>query len=311
MGLGQRAWLVIVLILLLPCPVFAIDEARISSIRGIIDIQPDLYSEEELEITYTGVSGTILGDEFYLPGEISGLNVRDNEGSLDFSKRMDDGITTVRFIFRRGLRPGREYKITIAYRSANFTSKSGSLWGYSTLLLAGSEVDEWVITLSIPDDVELYLPTGPALEGLRLVAHREDRTICEWFKTDSDQLAVAMGYSPIEAKSESRLVIYLVLAGVFSVAGVAGFLIRGLLPQKRTARGVELAIRLLEDRERRIVRELAGGQNMTQAELVKATKLSKATVSRAVVELERRKVITRDRSGRVVRAKLQDWMLDS
>lgn len=311
MGFGQRAWLVPLLILILPCSVHALDEARITSIRGIISIQPDLYSEEELEITYAGVAGIILGDEFHLPGEISGLGVRDDEGSLDFSKRMDDGITTVRFIFRRGLRPGREYRVTIDYRSANFTSKSGSVWGYSTLLMAGSEVDEWVVTLEIPDDVELYLPTGPALEGLRLVVHQGDRTICEWFKADSDQLAVAMGYSPIEAKAESRLVIYLSLAGVFLVAGVAGFLIQGLMPRKRTAKGVELAIKLLEDRERRIVRELAGGQSMTQAELVKATKLSKATVSRAVVELERRKVVTRDRSGRVVRAKLQDWILDS
>jgi uncharacterized membrane protein len=120
-----------------------------------------------------------------------------------------------------------------------------------------------------------------------------------------------MGYSPIQVASESRLIVYLALVGVFLVAGVAGYLLRGLVPQKKTPKGVEIAIKLLEDRERRIVRELAGGQSLTQAELVKATKLSKATVSRAVVELERRRVVARERSGRVVRARLQDWILET
>ena len=287
------------------------DQAGITSIRGLIQVQPNLYSEEELEVTYRGISGTILGDEFRLPGEISNLEVRDGEGILDFSKKMVEGITIVRYIFRRGLKPGNEDRITISYRSSNFTYKSGNIWGYSTLLLAGSEVDEWVVTLEIPGDVELYLPTGEAGSGLRRVAHEGDRTVCEWGKANSERMAVAMGYSPIEVKSESRLIVYLVLAGVFLVAGVAGYLIRGLVPQKKSPKGVEIAVKILEDRERRIVRELAGGQSLTQAELVKATKLSKATVSRAVVELERRRVVARERSGRVVRVRLQDWVMET
>jgi len=303
--------MVLCVIIYLLCPVMALDQARITSIGGLIRIMPDLFSEEELVITYEGISGTVLGDEFRLPGEISSLKVRDVEGSLDFSKKTSGGITTVRYIFRRGLRPGGENTVTISYRSANFTSKSGDVWGYSTLLMAGSKVGQWGVILELPSEVELYMPDGDAIESLRRIAREGGKTVCEWSREKSDQLALAIGYSPLQEESGSRLTLYLAIAGVLMVAGVAGYLLRGLAPDEKVPKAVELAIKLLEDRERRIVRELSGGQSLTQAELVKATKLSKATVSRAVVELERRKVVNRERSGRVIRVSLQDWILET
>ena len=60
MGLGQRAWLVTLLILLLPRPVIAIDEARISSIRGIIEVQPDLTHPPQDAIIARGTEADTL-----------------------------------------------------------------------------------------------------------------------------------------------------------------------------------------------------------------------------------------------------------
>ena len=169
----------------------------------------------------------------------------------------------------------------------------------------------WSLILELPGDVEIYPPSGDALTGLRRISHDRGLTICEWVAEDSDSLPIAIGWAPLVENAPSRLLVYLGLAGVVLVAAVAGFLLRALMPPKRVPKAVEIATKILEDRERRIVRELAGGQNLTQMELVKATKLSKATVSRAVVELERRRVVTRESSGRVIRVKLQDWILET
>ncbi len=313
MGGKRLTWVVLCLLLLLSTRASAQDESRITRVTGRIKVLPNLISEEEVRVTYLGVSGSVLGDEFRIPGEISNLKVRDAQGSIDFSKRRAGNITIVRYFFRTSLRPEKQQEITITYRSANFTSKSGNLWGYSTIFLAASPVDEWSVTLELPGEAELYLPSGDALLGLKRVHHESGATICEWSATDSDRLALAIGYSPVEGTSKPMLLLYLALAGAMLVAAVAGFLVRTLVPQKRkrVPKAVEMAVKILEDRERRIVRELAAGQRLTQAELVKVTKLSKATVSRAVVELERRRVVNRERSGRVIRVKLQDWILET
>jgi DNA-binding transcriptional ArsR family regulator len=311
---GRHLLWAVLPIILLPIPsILAQDTSRILRVEANIRILSDFYSEEEIRLTYVAVSGSILGDEFRIPGEISQLEVRDPEGRIEFSKRGTENLTVVRFFFRNALRPGRKYDVTLTYRSSNFTYKAGNLWGYSTILLAGSSVDQWSLVLEIPGEVDLHLPEGEALEGLRRI-HREDgRTFCEWTASDTDSLAVAMGYSPVEAARRSRLVLYLSIAGVILVAALAGYLLHGLAPErgKEMPKAAELAVKLLEDRERRIIRELSGGQKLTQAELVKATKLSKATVSRAVVELERRRIVDRERSGRVIRVKLQDWILET
>ncbi len=311
MGGRHLAWLVLCLLLLCTHPSFAQDESRIIQVRGTITVLTNMYSEEEIQLTYRGISGSILGDEFRVPGEISNLKVRDSLGSIDYSKRKSGNVTIVRFYFRSSLRPEKEQEITISYVSSNFTSKSGNLWKYSTILFAGSVVDQWFVTLELPAEVRVCLPTGEALTGLRHISYESGRTICEWSASDTDTLPIAIGHSPLKETGKSRLFVYLALAGVLLVVAAAGFLVRTIVPSKKVPKAVEIAVKILEDRERRIVRELARGQKLTQAELVKVTKLSKATISRAVVELERRRIVDRERSGRVVRAKLRNWILET
>jgi uncharacterized membrane protein len=311
MGGKRLAMLVIWFLFLRTSACLAEDLSEIASISGTITVDSNMYSLEEIRLTYRGVSGSVLGDEFRIPGEVSGLAVKDSLGSLDHSKKKVGNLTVVRFYFRSGLRPDKEQEVIISYTSSNFTSKVGNIWKYSTTFLAGSQVKRWSLTLQLPGDVEVYPPSGGALAGLRRISHDRGRTICEWMAEDSDSLLIAVGWAPVEETEPPRLLVYLGLAGVVAVAAVAGFLLRALMPQKKVPKAVEIATKILEDRERRIVRELAGGQNLTQMELVKVTKLSKATVSRAVVELERRRVVTRESSGRVVRVKLQDWILET
>ncbi len=312
MGGGRQAWALLSLLLVSLPAVSCQGEARLVEVRANIKVLPSLFSEERIEIAYAGVSGNVLGDELRIPGEILDLEVADPQGRIDFTKRTTGNLTVVRFFFRTGLKPGKEQKISISYRSSNFTSKQGNLWQYSTVFLAGSNVESWSVVLEIPGSVDLFPPTGSGLEGLRRVRYEPDRTFCEWAAQDQESLAVAMGYSPVERSPESRLLFYFALTGIFAVVVLAAYLARTLYPEKKEVpKAVEIAVKILEDRERRIARELAGGQSLTQAELVKATKLSKATVSRAVVELERRRVVTRERSGRVVRVKLQDWILET
>jgi uncharacterized membrane protein len=309
MDIRHLWWGVLCLVVLCSAPSLAQDVYEIVQVRGSITVLPNLFSEEEIELTYRGVSGSLLGDEFRIPGAVSDLRVRDGIGSLDSSKRSVEGITIVRFFFRSSLQPGQEQTVTISYSSSNFTSKSGNLWKYSTIFLAGSPVDRWLILLNLPGNVELQLPTGEALPGLKRIAHEDGATTCEWSASSTDKLPIAIGYSPLEETTRSWFLYYLAAAGIFFVVAVAVILVRNALGARKLPKAAEIAVRILEDRERRIVRELAEGQKFTQAELVKATKLSKATVSRAVVELERRKVVDRERSGRVIRVKLQDWIL--
>jgi len=311
MGGKRLAMLVVWFLLLRTSPCLAEDLAEITSISGTITVQSNMYSLEEIRIAYRGISGSVLGDEFRIPGEVSGMTVKDSEGALDHSKKKVGNLTVVRFYFRSSLRPGKEQEVTMSYTSSNFTSKSGNIWKYSTTFLAGSAVKHWSLSLELPGDVEVYPPSGGALTGLRRISHDRGLTICEWVAEDSDSLPIAIGWAPVEETAPPRLLVYLAIAGVVLVAAVAGFLLRALMPPKRVPKAVEIATKILEDRERRIVRELAGGQNLTQMELVKATKLSKATVSRAVVELERRRVVTRESSGRVIRVKLQDWIFET
>lgn len=303
--------LVVWFLLLRTGPCLAEDLAEITSISGTITVQSNMYSLEEIRIAYRGISGSVLGDEFRIPGEVSGLTVKDSEGALDHSKKKVGNFTVVRFYFRSGLRPGKEQEVAIGYTSSNFTSKSGNIWKYSTTFLAGSAVERWSLTLELPGDVEVYPPSGDAFAGLRRISRDRGLTICEWSAENSNSLPIAVGWAPLEETATPRPLVYLAIAGVVLVAAVAGFLLRALMPPKRVPKAVEIATKILEDRERRIVRELAGGQNLTQMELVKATKLSKATVSRAVVELERRRVVTRESSGRVIRVRLQDWILET
>jgi len=281
------------------------------SVSARIRVLTNMYSEEEIQLTYLGTAGNVMGDEFRVPGEITNLQVKDALGSIDHSKRRIGNLTVVRFYFRTPLSPGKERKITISYISANFTSKSGNLWKYSTTFLAGSKVDRWQVILELPANVEVFLPSGTSLAALKRIAYESGRTVCEWTASDVDRLTVAIGHSPLQTTDKGPVLAYLAIAGVIMVAALAGYLLRTAYAPSKTPKAVDIAIKLLEDRERRIVRELASGQKLTQAELVKATKLSKATVSRAVVELERRKIVTREPSGRVIRVRLRDWILQS
>jgi uncharacterized membrane protein len=309
---GHLALAVSCLLVLIPTSTWAQDSSRITEIEARIRVLPNLFSEEEVKVAYLGLTGSVLGDEYRIPGEILDLEVKDAQGDIEFTKRRSGNITIVRFFFRTALKPEDEEDIAISYRSSNFTSKSGTLWSYSTIFLAGSLINSWVITLEIPGSVELHLPSGSGLLGLSRIRQETDRTICEWRASNQETMVVAMGYVPVERTAESRLLLYMGLAGIFAVIILAAYLARTFYPEKKELpKAVEIAVKILEDRERRIVRELAGGSNLTQAELVKATKLSKATVSRAVVELERRRVVIRERSGRVVRVKLQDWILET
>ncbi len=311
MGARRLAIIAACFLLLRSTPCSADDLYEILRVSGSIAVQPNMYSFEEIRLTYRGISGSILGDEFRIPGDVSDLAVRDSQGSLQHSKRRVGNFTVIRFYFRSSLRPDEEEEVVISYASSNFTSKVGNLWKYSTIFLAPSQVKRWYLLLELPGQVEVYPPSGAAMAALRRISQAGGQTVCEWVLEDSDNLPIAVGWAPLQAAQPPRLLIYMGLAGAIAVAALAGFLLRALVPPKRVPKAVEIAAKILEDRERRIVRELAGGQSLTQMELVKATKLSKATVSRAVVELERRRIVTRESSGRVVRVRLQDWILET
>jgi len=289
----------------------ALDQAKITDLEGVITILPNMYSREEIRLTYQGVSGKILGDEFHVPGEVAGLKVADSLGSIPHSVKRVEGISVIRFYFRRPLRQGQTQTVTISYTSSNFTSKSGSTWSYSTRLVTRTPCDRWLVDLRIPGSVDIYLPSGGGLEGLKSITRGGGYTTCRWTASSTDNLAVAISYRPQEQNTRTSLLSLIAVAAVVVVALVSAYILRMLIPSRRVPKAVEIATRILEDRERRIVRELADGRKLTQAELVKAAKLSKATVSRAVVELERRRIVDRERSGRVVRVKLQDWIMES
>ncbi len=312
MGGRHLAWTVLCLLVCLPPSGHAQDRSVIESVECRITVLSNMYSQEEIHLSYRGISGTVLGDEFRIPGEIGDLKVMDSLGPVDFSKRKLGNLTVVRFYFRTGLKSGKRDEVTISYVTSNFTSKTGNLWRYSSTLIAGSSVESWAVMLALPGDVELYMPSGDALLGLRRIYRSSGRTVCEWRAADVSSLPIAIGYSPAQEGRRPRILVYLGVVGIIMISVLAGFLVHTILPsRKEVPKAVEIAIKLLEDRERRIVRELAGGQKLTQAELVKLTKLSKATVSRAVVELERRKIVAREPSGRVIRVKLQDWILET
>ncbi len=309
MGKRLLAWLVTCLLALYPSTVLSQDVSKITSVRADVMVLTNMYSEENLELTYLGVSGSVLGDEFRLPGKVTELKVTDSLGALDYTIRSSANLTVIRYLFRSPLREGDEEKVKLSYLSSNFTSKSGNLWQYSTVFLAGSDVDEWSVRLEMPEEVQVYLPSGKAREHLRSVYYNSGRTVCEWTATGTDSLPVAIGHSPLAPSKDSRLVLYLVLAAIVFIVALVAYLLRSLLWPK-PGKATDIAIKVLDGRERRIVRELADGKRATQAELVRATKLSKATISRAVVALERRGVVEREKSGRVKRVKLSDWLLE-
>lgn len=309
MAARHLAWLVLLLLALAPPPGMSRDEAEILEIRARIAVSANMYSREEIQLTYLGKSGAILGDEFLVPGKVSELKVTDMMGNLDHSVSSSPNLTLVKFLFRSPLREGDRKELKISYVSSNFTSKSGTSWGYATVFTAGSEVNDWTVTVELPEEVRLYLPAGDGTENLTSIYYKSGKTYCQWTSSHSSRLFIAIAHSPLAGNDDGPWLIYVGLGVIIVVVGLVVYLLgdyyRSQKPEK-----TDLAVKLLDGRERRVVRELSDGKSATQAELVKATKLSKATISRAVVSLERRGIVEREKSGRVKRVTLSDWLLD-
>jgi DNA-binding transcriptional ArsR family regulator len=238
-----------------------------------------------------------------VPSHYSVKGIQDTYGDLEYEVT-GTRIKDIAFTFSTPLRPSEDRVMTLEIRSDSLVSQKEGYYEYLLVFTPRSDIPDFEHVLKLPPGVQLYSPQ----ESFEMVV--PPANLSDAFDVPSLGWSMAVGANQptvflVRYKTDEK---DMGLAGWFLVWAVAGAVMGGVaylagrrMRERLRMKRVIESLKILNERERAVIEEVAKREGMKQTELLERLGYTKASLSKILTKLEQRDLVRKEKHGKINR----------
>lgn len=276
--------------------------AQITSYKIISEVEGTSVSESIIVTIINDGQKEITSASLSVPSHYSIQGIRDTYGDLEYEVG-GTRIKEITFTFSTPLGPSEDRTVTLEMASDSLVTRKEGYYEYLLVFTPRQDIPDFEHVLKLPEGIELYSPR----ETFEMVV--PPTNLSDAFDVPSLGWQMAIGASQptvflvrYRAEEDSwnwGWILVWTLAGV--VLGVVAYLSGKAMKKRRDMKKVIASLKILNERERAVVEEVAKREGMKQTELLEGLGYTKASLSKILTKLEQRELIRKEKHGKINR----------
>ncbi len=261
----------------------------------------DLTTKEDYILTLRNTGEKELRSFFItFPLDAEVLSVRDSYGDLEYKEERDRSLT-LSFDFAPSIKPGGKRLLFISLETKSRVAWRGDYYEYLLVLTPRQDLRDFELVLKLPAGASLYAPR----EGFKVLvpeaefAEGYSTPTLSWkmeLKADNPEVFLVRYRA---GKSNTMQAIAVALAALGALAALALIARKAMVTrQRRRALG---ALKILNERERRILEEIIKNDGIKQYILLEHLEYTKSSLSKILSKLQARGLIRKKKIGKINR----------
>jgi uncharacterized membrane protein len=274
--------------------------AEFKSYNIIAEIVGDTVNEDFVITLFNTAEAELKSATISAPLDSEVIFVRDSYGDLQYKTYGEDSLN-IKFNFTTPVKPKEERLVLIKLSTKSLVTKKEDYYEYLLVFTPRQDISDFEHVLKLPKDAKLYSPGA----GFQMVI--PEAKLSEQYSTPT-----LVWKAQLKANNpEVFLVRYKTEGGDvlrkigFSLALilVAGVLLFGLgrARGKYQKRRMLESLKILNEREKRVLEEIVSNEGIKQYELLAKLEYTKSSLSKILARLEARGLIRKNKVGKVNR----------
>ncbi|MBI5253423.1 MAG: MarR family transcriptional regulator [Euryarchaeota archaeon] len=250
-----------------------------------------LFNDAEIELKAATISAPLDSEIIF---------VRDSYGDLPYKIFRERNIKII-FNFTTPLKPKEERLLLVKLSTKSLVTKKEDYFEYLLVFTPKQDIADFEHVLKLPKDAKLYSPGGgfqmvipeaelskqyptPTLVWKAQLKQNNPEVFLVRYKTEEGDALRKIGFS----------------LALILVAGVLLFSL-GKAKEKYQKRRTLESLKILNERERRVLEEIISSEGIKQYELLAKLEYTKSSLSKILARLEARGLIRKKKIGKVNR----------
>jgi len=271
-------------------------EASIVSYKLVSEVSNG-HTEEEHIITFLNDKNlTISKLSILFPQNIKVLHIKDQYSNLNY-KIEKDGFARVIFSLQIPIKPGEKRLIFIKLETEERIKKKDDYYEYVLVIVLEEDVNDFEHVLKLPKDAELYSPKNfDVVIPNGTISKTTDGLVISWkakIKSHSPKVFL------VRFKKKEFNWIYALMVLLLLVPSVFVYKFGKRIFKKYKNIKIIKSLEILNEKERRIIEEIAKNEGIYQYELMRKLGYTKSSLSKMIAKLEARGLIKKVKEGKV------------
>lgn len=290
-------WIALLSVLIFLCS--GAHAAEFKSYKIIAEIEGDTVNKDFVITLFNDAETELKSATISAPLDSEIIFVRDSYGDLPYKISREQNIK-INFNFTTPLKPKEERLVLIKLSTKSLVTKKEGYFEYLLVFTPKQDIADFEHVLKLPKDAKLYSPGGefrmvipeaelseqyptPALVWKAQLKASNPEVFLVRYKTNRDALR-KVGFS---------LALILVAGALLFGLGK----VRGKYQKRKTLE----SLKILNERERRVLEEIVNNEGIKQYELLAKLEYTKSSLSKILARLEARGLIRKKKIGKVNR----------
>jgi uncharacterized membrane protein len=259
----------------------------------------DLTTKEDYILTLRNTGDKELRSFFItFPLDAEVLSVRDSYGDLTYTTARDRSLT-LSFDFAPSIKPGEKRLLFISIVTKSRVTWKGDYYEYLLVLTPRQDLPDFELVLKLPSGANLYAPR----EGFKVLV--PEAQFVEGYSTPPRCWKIERKAANPEVflvryragKGSMLRTIIMALGALGALAALTLIARKALvIRQRRRALG---ALKILNEREKRILEEIIKNDGIKQYTLLEKLDYTKSSLSKILAKLEARGLIRKKKIGKI------------
>lgn len=286
----------LVLILLFAFP--AVHGATFESYKIVAEIKDGTTEEDYFITIINDAANELKSSTITFPVDAVITSVRDSYGDLKYRAQRDVSLK-LSFEFTTPIKPGEKRLLLISLRTNSRLTWKGDYYEFLLVFTPRQDIDDFEFTLKLPPSAVLYSPKKGyhvVVPETELVEDYPTPTLRWNMKLRADNVEVFLVRYKAEKTDYLRLL--LSLLAVSLILATVGLIGNRALKIHRRRKALK-ALKILNERERRVLEEIIKENGIKQYVLLERLGYSKSSLSKILSKLQARGLITKKKIGKI------------
>lgn len=274
--------------------------AEFKSYKIVAEIEGDTVNKDFVITLFNDAEAELKAATISAPLDSEIIFVRDSYGDLPYKIFRERNIKII-FNFTTPLKPKEERLLLVKLSTKSLVTKKEDYFEYLLVFTPKQDIADFEHVLKLPNDAKLYSPGGgfqmvipeaelsrqyptPTLVWKAQLKQNNPEVFLVRYKTEEGDALRKIGLS---------LALILVAGALLLGLGRA----RGKYQKRRTLE----SLKILNERERRVLEEIVSSEGIKQYELLAKLEYTKSSLSKILARLEARGLIRKKKIGKVNR----------
>jgi uncharacterized membrane protein len=273
---------------------------ELGSYKIISTIQETAVSEKVIITIINDGHTELKSAAFSVPGHMEVLSVEDSYGPIDF-QATGQQVKSISMEFNVPVKPFEERLLVLKLRSDALVTEKDGYFEYLLVFTPRQNITNFEHLLKLPKKAELFSP-GESFDMVVPPAEQTDayETPALFWRMDlppNQPVVFLVRYRADVSKPLEWLLLVLGVGALVVFGYVAGMRAKTIYTRKKKIE----SLKILNEKERRVVEEIARNEGIKQYELLERLGYTKASLSKILTRLEQRDLVTKKKYGKVNR----------